>query len=246
MLPIHCVFCRCPRLTAVVVTATAWAASLIGGDVRGAEPSGTRRTATTTRSRTVVDGAVLPAGGLPCQACDPHAFPPAGRHLAACRDGLCAPHCPVRPGQYGFYRTHWRRWPGQGVVPASAEEAATPAVPPASQIPTAEEESPRSPDIEPTLPTDEAGALPTDPLPEPPGDANPAAPVEQPPLPPTPPGEPPVEAGPAPDDTTHFDEADVPQLPALPVEAGGMRYPATIGRSVAAGSKPWRLDESVP
>lgn len=245
MLPISLVSSRFPRLTLAVLTATAWAASLMGGDVRGAEPPTTRRAATTMRSRTVVDGAVLPAGGAPCQACDPGVCPPPGRHLAACRDGLCAPHCPVRPGEYGFYRTQWRRWPGQGVMQASAEEAATPAVPPASQIPTAEEESPRSADTEPAPPDDNAGALPTDPLPELPADLNPAAPVEQPPLPPTPPGEPPVEVEPAKGDTTRSDGPDVPRPPATPVEAGGMRYPATIGRSVVAGSNPWRLRESV-
>lgn len=246
MLPTPFIRCRVPRRAFVVVTATAWVASWLGGDARGAEPAVMRRSATAPRSRTVVDGAVLPAGGPPCEACDPNASGPPGGHLAECRDGLCAPHCPVRPSQYGFYRTQWRRWPGQGVVPASAEEAATPAVPPASQIPTSEEESPRSPESEPTPPDDGAGALPTDPLPELPADTDPVAPVEQPPLPPTPPGEPPVEAGPTEADTTRFDGPDVHWPPATPAEAGGMRYPATIGRSVAAGSSPWRLRRSAP
>ncbi|MGI9178317.1 MAG: hypothetical protein ACR2IT_10755 [Pirellulales bacterium] len=51
------------------------------------------------------------------------------------------PYCPVRPGTFGFYGTQWRRWPGQGVVPVSNEEAATPAVPPKSEVPDADEES---------------------------------------------------------------------------------------------------------
>lgn len=52
------------------------------------------------------------------------------------------PSCPVRPGQFGYYGTQWRRWPAQGVVPASAVEAATPVAPPKSAVPDAEEESP--------------------------------------------------------------------------------------------------------
>ena len=56
------------------------------------------------------------------------------------------PFCPVRPSTFGFYGTQWRRWPGQGVVPASAEDAATPMPPPKSAVPGPDEESPMRPD----------------------------------------------------------------------------------------------------
>jgi hypothetical protein len=53
------------------------------------------------------------------------------------------PYCPVRPGQFGYYGTQWRRWPGSGVVPASAIDAATPVAPPRLEVPGPDEESPR-------------------------------------------------------------------------------------------------------
>jgi hypothetical protein len=91
----------------------------------------------------IVDPAVTPAGGA-CQNCGPggcrHGH--AGHaHHRDCRDGHCAPYCPVRPATFGFYGTQWRRWPGQGVVTASAESAATPVKPPRSAVPGADEES---------------------------------------------------------------------------------------------------------
>ena len=93
------------------------------------------------------DPAVVPAGGAGCcsvndgsgqarQAGFHHA------HAHGCRDGMCVPSCPVRPGQFGYYGTQWRRWPGQGVIQASAAEGATPVAPPKSAVPGAEEESP--------------------------------------------------------------------------------------------------------
>lgn len=93
------------------------------------------------------DPAVVPAGGTGCcsvnhgdgqvrQAGFHHA------HAHGCRDGMCVPSCPVRPGQFGYYGTQWRRWPGQGVIQASAAEGATPVAPPKSAVPGAEEESP--------------------------------------------------------------------------------------------------------
>jgi hypothetical protein len=54
---------------------------------------------------------------------------------------MCPAHCPVRPDVFGFYGTQWRRWPGAGVVPASATDAAAPARPARSQVPSAAEES---------------------------------------------------------------------------------------------------------
>lgn len=93
------------------------------------------------------DPAVVPAGGAGCcsvnnghgqvrQAGFHHG------HAPGCRDGMCVPSCPVRPGQFGYYGTQWRRWPGQGVIQTSATEAATPVKPPRSAVPGAEEESP--------------------------------------------------------------------------------------------------------
>ena len=93
------------------------------------------------------DPAVVPAGGAGCcsvnhgdglvrQAGFHHG------HAHGCRDGMCVPSCPVRPGQFGYYGTQWRRWPGQGVIQASAAEGATPVAPPKSAVPGAEEESP--------------------------------------------------------------------------------------------------------
>jgi hypothetical protein len=111
---------------------------------RAASPRPTRSPQTDARSRTVVDHAVQPAGGAACRECGPggcqHRQPAHGHHRN-CRDGACVPYCPVRPGTFGFYGTQWRRWPGQGVVPVSNEEAATPVVPPKSEVPDADEES---------------------------------------------------------------------------------------------------------
>jgi hypothetical protein len=68
----------------------------------------------------------------------------------------------VRPGTFGYYGTQWRRWPGQGVVPVSNEEAATPVVPPKSEVPSADEESmaPEPSELPaPDMPTAENGDL---------------------------------------------------------------------------------------
>lgn len=64
---------------------------------------------------------------------------------AACRDGGCEPHCPTRPGQFGYYPTQWRRWPGAGPQPAAARDATTPAAPAPSVVPGPDEESPITP-----------------------------------------------------------------------------------------------------
>jgi hypothetical protein len=70
-------------------------------------------------------------------------------HHDGCRAGHCHPYCPVRPQEFGFYETNWRRWPASGVVPATNLEAATPAAPPRSEVPNADEEAAM-------LPTDES------------------------------------------------------------------------------------------
>lgn len=97
-------------------------------------------------SRTIVDPAVVPAGG--CRGCNAPACRTCkgrhGVHHAGCRDGKCHPHCPVRPQEFGFYGTQWRRWPDRQVVPAAHVRAGTPALPPRSQIPRSEEESRRA------------------------------------------------------------------------------------------------------
>lgn len=67
----------------------------------------------------------------------------------------CPAHCPVRPDRFGFYGTQWRVWPGQDVVQASYDEAATPVRPPKSEVPDADEESPSvAPEL---LPGEEPG-----------------------------------------------------------------------------------------
>ena len=88
----------------------------------------------------IVDPAVVPAGAMSCTTCGGHAGGLHGHH-DGCRDGHCAPHCPVRPDRYGYYGTQWRRWPGQQVVQVSNEQAATPAAPPRSEVPGPDEES---------------------------------------------------------------------------------------------------------
>jgi len=274
--------------------------ALLSAACPAAEPHGSR-TATAPRQKTIVDHAVVPAGAHVCRECGIGACREHGGHLAACRDGLCSPHCPVRPSQHGYYRTEWRRWPGAGVVPVSAEDAATPVSPPPSQVPTADEESPSVPDAaadsaptEPAVPDGEPSAepatkpapqrtpadkpepitepkpspkpdpapardvkqpgpgLPTDPIPEDPtapaGAVKPApaggeaAPGAAPPVPPTPPGEPPVPPAKKGDVDDLFDQSALPdEHVGEVVQAGAMRYPPQVGRSVASGEMPWKL-----
>lgn len=115
-------------------------ALLVPGVARAASPS-----------RVHSDSAVVPAGGRHGERCGTpgcrhQGCCHAGGHHADCRAGHCVPYCPVRPGQFGFYGTQWRRWPGSGVVPASALDAATPVAPPRLEVPGPEEESPRVPE----------------------------------------------------------------------------------------------------
>ena len=102
-------------------------------------------------NKRIVDPAVVPAGAMPCQACGPACGGHGGRHghHAGCRDGHCVPYCPVRPDRYGYYGTQWRRWPGQQIAQVSNNQDASPASPPRSEVPGADEESmnPRADDL---------------------------------------------------------------------------------------------------
>lgn len=249
-----------PAWRGTTAAVTSWFA-LIGPPLaaRGADAVASRPPAP-PRSKAIVDHAVVPAG-LHCAPCGAGACRVHGGHLAGCRNGMCEPHCPVRPSQYGFYHTQWRRWPGEGVVPASAEDMATPVAPPQSQVPTIDEESPAARDgtradgeagsnAEPeTMPSApdvpaEDGAAPADPIPERSPRSAPAAeqPGDEPPVPPTPPGEAPAMPGTDPVDGDPFGQSALPiPEPEIPLESGAMRYPAPVGRSLAAGIPPWRL-----
>lgn len=257
----------------VAVTIVACAALGLHPALAGPPQAPGRQGTAPLRPRPIVDHAVVPAGGIGCRHCGNHDCPLRHGHLDGCRDGLCAPHCPVRPAEYGFYRTQWRRWPGQGVTPASAERAATPVPPPPSMVPSADEESPLLPAEVPPPPEDEsadgaavpvpardaprpeekpADPLPSDPLPEqepPPAKAEPEAParprdtVEEaaPAGPPTPPPATPPEPPAA--DSLFDQTGEPPAEPAVAAapEPEGLRYPAEVGRSIAAGGTPWRL-----
>lgn len=67
-------------------------------------------------------------------------------HGACRRDGCeipgCPAHCPVRPASFGYYDTQWRTWPGHGLDQASGGRPAAPVMPPKSEVPKADEESP--------------------------------------------------------------------------------------------------------
>lgn len=251
---------RVAAWTAVVILGTA-SAALAAPPI--SRPMG-------ARPGTVVDPAVMPAGGPVCRECGAGACPLHRGHLTECRDGLCAPHCPVRPSQYGFYRTQWRRWPDQGVKQVGAEEAATPVPPPKSLVPSVEEESPVPP-AEASASTDADGAEMTSPQdlrarPTPGDAAPPAEPTSKKPaadeparveggdaavqdpngrVAPVPPGDEPVppqtDAGGRPEQSSTVPADDVERV----VEVGDLRYPATVGRSLAAGAMPWQLQPAM-
>ncbi len=164
--------------------------------------------------RAIVDPGVVQAGGS-CRGCrDPHCSAcRANHHHAGCRDGKCHPHCPVRPQEFGFYGTQWRRWPGQGVVPTAGIQEATPTLPPKSAVPGPNEESrgPRAGE----LPAPEPGAF--EPPPVTPPALQPAAPAEPPADAATPlvPDEP---AAPAPEPPAGEPEAAAPPASEPPAE----------------------------
>lgn len=110
----------------------------------------------------------------------------AERHHAGCRDGMCDPHCPVRPGSDGFYETQWRRRAFDRVAKPDDGKGATPADAPRSIVPRAEEESTRlevrnlPPVDQPTVPpaTVPAPPMPLPSPPEPPAEPPRTAPPE--------------------------------------------------------------------
>lgn len=149
---------------ALVAAGTVPTPAAMAADRAGASPT-TRGGAAAPRPQSVVDRAVVPAGGVAaCHQCGPggcrtgHAH----RHHRDCREGACVPYCPVRPGTFGFYGTQWRRWPGEGVVPVSHDRDATPASPPRSEVPGPNEESLEPPPAELPVPGNEPPATPAD------------------------------------------------------------------------------------
>lgn len=218
-----------------------------GGAVAAEKPPAARRA--------VVDPAVVQAGGA-CRGCrDPrcHSCRHDGghRHHHNCRDGVCHPYCPVRPQEFGFYGTQWRRWPGQGVVPAANLQDATPTRPPKSSVPGPDEESrgPRpgelpAPDLEQpstveppaaepaesaASPKREPAKLPPAEPPARPADAEPVAPAP-------PPAEPPakVPSTTPPDGDDLFDES----------ATGPVRRRLVAGRPAAV--RPAALVDPIP
>lgn len=112
--------------------------------------------APTPAPRTIVDPALVPAGG--CRGCNASACRTCqgrrGGHHPVCRDGKCHPHCPVRPQEFGFYGTQWRRWPDRQIVPVSHERDGAPALPPRSQLPRSDEEARRATEDEAAAPSE--------------------------------------------------------------------------------------------
>lgn len=66
-------------------------------------------------------------------------------HALACKECAAGAPCPARPAHFGHYATQWRRWPDADATAATTSGTSTPAVPPRSVVPRADEESPRQP-----------------------------------------------------------------------------------------------------
>lgn len=102
------------------------------------------------------------------------------RHAAGCRGecrgGACAPHCPVKPEEFGFYETQWRPWPRSAAGGPADAATLTPAMPPRSEAPRVDEESlPRPSPLEGAAEADIA-PLPTPRIPLPDRSTPPEAP----------------------------------------------------------------------
>lgn len=150
-----------------------FAVGFLGTVCLAAPPSG-REKGSQAASRRIQDPHVVSAGGARCScrsgacSCDDRTTGHNGHH-PDCRDGRCAPYCPVRPQHYGYYGTEWRRWTGQGVVAVSDERAATPALPPRMAVPGPDQESMQPSVNEDLQPGDDrpAAAAPESSFPEP-------------------------------------------------------------------------------
>jgi hypothetical protein len=199
---------RTPAGFAAAAWAALWLAAAPAVGLAAGQPP-----AAQPRSR-MSDPAVRPAGGAGCHSCGPGGCRQAhGKHHghhAGCRDGVCVPYCPVRPQQFGFYGTQWRRWPGSAVVQVSGTRDAGPVSPPRSAVPGPNEESlnpqgDEEPAAEPTAPRN------LEPAPEmrrePPAEPQPA---------PEPKTEPTPEPKPEPKSEPLFPSAEPKQLPAEP------------------------------
>ena len=164
---------------------------------------------------------------------DPQVMP-AGAHLLRKRTNVkkvcpqggcglgaqCQGTCVVRPGRFGYYATQWRAWPGDGGVQQTSLEQMTPVSPPASAIPSIDEEAlmpsslmpeeefaPRGSDnfgFEDVLPPTQTPPLPPPSQPESGLPADGTAPADPPPTEPAPTApqrpslfDPPAPAGPA-------------------------------------------------
>jgi hypothetical protein len=128
---------------------------------------------------------------------------PAGlHHRPGCRDGVCEPHCPVRPQTQGYYETQWRRWPGSEPAVAAADDSVTPSAPPRSFVPSTDQESAALDDSQPDAAADRQPESPSKPVPLPdrglPTQPLPTQPLPVPPGTPAPPGGPAVPGTPAP------------------------------------------------
>lgn len=96
------------------------------------------------------------AGSLVCVVCVAIG-PPSWGQQPGCRAGDGASACPVRPGQFGYYPTQWRRWPGSDRPPEQPRDGATPAPPARSLVPGPDEESPPRPTTTPATALEPSG-----------------------------------------------------------------------------------------
>jgi len=140
----------------------------------------------------------------------------------------------VRPASFGYYDTQWRTWPGHGTEQVSGGGPAAPVMPPKSEVPKADEESPvpgfesaqgDSPESAPAdqlQPDGEPSILPPPGAVERPGSERPAEPADEKPADAKPADAKPADAKPADakpaedapakqksDDANLFDEANL-------------------------------------
>ncbi len=95
-------------------------------------------------------------------------------HALACKECAAGAPCPARPAHFGHYATQWRHWPDADAKAATTSGTSTPAAPPRSVVPRAEEESPRQqvpPPSTATPPADSLGRTTIQPSPTVPGNS---------------------------------------------------------------------------